>query len=129
MINLSKLPPIIRALSEFDLWIVGSAAEYVIVQQKHNYNSGWPAPRDYDCLIPWKHWDRVKMFIPKGSRSNSFGGFKFTDTDGTEIDLWPGDVGSHLVGSPTKSQYDSSRFAVQPWSGTVLAAIDFKEVT
>ena len=48
-------------------------------------------PRDYDIIIPFSKWKQIMIFIPADATPNSYGGWKFK-TEGTEVDIWPGEV-------------------------------------
>lgn len=47
--------------------------------------------KDIDIVIPLDKWNQASRLIPKGSISNSFGGFKFLDGN-YSTDVWTDDV-------------------------------------
>jgi hypothetical protein len=84
----SSLPHSIRSFVGLHGWIVGGGARYLLGLEKEE-------PRDWDILIPLEYWDQACKLVPRGSKTNSFGGIKL-NTDGLEIDLW-GDSLSHFI--------------------------------
>lgn len=78
--------------ANFGAWVVGSAA--------HPDNL---SPRDWDVVVPFSRWNDVAHMIPLSATPNRFGGWKFKDNDGNEIDVWPGEV-SWLMFQPRIQQ-------------------------
>lgn len=68
-----------------DAWLVGSALT------KDN-------PPDWDIVVPYNQWYRAAFLIPEDARPNKFGGWRF-QVDGTQIDMWPGDVAFNIAHS------------------------------
>lgn len=68
-----------RICQMYDAWVVGSAALP---------DDGKPV-EDIDIMVPFHHWNSAAMLIPEHARMNAFGGWKWTEDDGTVIDLWP----------------------------------------
>ncbi len=93
---IGPLPPIVRALVYgHDAWIVGGAAKYML---------GLVAepPKDWDVLVPFHRYETAARLAPKGSLTNTFGGINI-QSDGFEVDIWPGDVGHHLAQTPEEN--------------------------
>ena len=52
---------------------------------------------DYDLIVPYDKWESVSPLIPKDTaKFNAFGGVRFTDSKGNEIDVWQGDPFTYL---------------------------------
>lgn len=89
--RLQDLPSFVRNLVyNHDGWIVGSGARYLL-----GLTNSKLTPKDYDVLIPFHCWGDVALTIPRGTPSNSFGGFKVT-IEGKTTDVWCGDIGWFL---------------------------------
>lgn len=98
-----KLPDIVTKLTfHCDGWLIGSSAD------PSNYS-----PRDYDVFIPINNWGKASILIPKNAKINTFGGFKFKDKQGNEIDVWTGEMSNFL----NTVQFS---FAYHPRSGVRL---------
>ncbi len=97
-----------------DAWIVGSGAKYLL-----NLPNA-AKPRDWDILIPFWSWGIACKTIPEGTPTNAHGGVKLI-VEGTEIDVWAGDIGWFLAQVPNQPAY-----AVNPRTMTFL--ISGKEV-
>lgn len=98
----SSFPKLVLLLTHnHDAWIVGSAAD------PQNLN-----PRDYDIQVPFYEWGPACGLIPHDAKINSFGGLK-CQSDGFEIDVWPGDLGWIM-------QRPKAKWAYHPKSGVRL---------
>jgi len=76
-------PKLVAALTHMhDAWVVGSAAD-----------PGNESIRDWDILVPFSKWNEAAQLIPSDAKLNTFGGWKIKLLDGTEIDVWPGELG------------------------------------
>ena len=95
-----------RLTHNFDAWIVGSAAKPDAILSQ---------VRDFDILVPFDRWHDAALVVPGRATPNSFGGWKF-DTEGVEIDFWPGDL-SWMMQRP------SCNYAWHPKSGRRIAVI------
>jgi hypothetical protein len=94
----TSLPSAVRSFTYgFEGWIVGGAAKYLLGLTQE-------PPRDYDIVIPLHRWHEASLTIPKGSRTNSFGGIKFV-SDMVEIDVWGDDIGHYFANSDFPSNY------------------------
>lgn len=51
---------------------------------------------DYDLLVPLENWQKISLMIPETAKPNKFGGWRFTDEKGNEIDIWPDTVHKYL---------------------------------
>lgn len=108
----SLLPALVRAMTTTSsAWIVGGAAR-----------ADWTGEGDIDVIVPLAKWHRVAPFLPKESRPNSFGGWRFK-VDGKEIDVWP-DTLMRLASHPSSFQG-----AWHPSSGVRLVVTGAAEVT
>ena len=115
--RIGLLPAAARAfVHTHDGWVVGSAAKYLL-----GLVDG--TPKDIDILVPFYEWGRACLVIPKGTPSNSFGGFKlekqqvyYQDANYVfDIDVWAGDIGWFLANSKLFEGY-----AVQLKTQTIL---------
>ena len=68
----------------YDAWVVGSGIDYLIGNNK--------IPYDIDYIVPLDRWIEACKLIPVDSKTNSFGGAKFTDSNGIVADVWAEDV-------------------------------------
>lgn len=115
--RIGLLPTVARAfVYTHDGWVVGSAARYLLGLVDST-------PKDIDILVPFYEWGRACLVIPKGTASNSFGGFKLEKQQVYyqdaiyvfDIDVWPGDIGWFLANSKL---FDG--FAVQVKTHAIL---------
>lgn len=93
--KLASAPEIVVALCwNHSAWVVGSAAQYMAGRVLKR-------PRDLDILVPFSEWDRASVLIPRGTPSNTFGGFKlsakYPDGEDVHVDIWPGDLTTLLA--------------------------------
>ena len=70
----------------YDAWVVGSGVKF-LTSVHHD-----AIPYDIDYVVPLDRWVEACKLIPSGSKTNSFGGAKFTDTNGITADVWAEDV-------------------------------------
>lgn len=88
-----KYPIIVSQLVNcFDGWLVGGSA----------FETG---PKDYDVVIDPGNWNKVAQMIPKDAKVNSFGGWKFKDEGGVEVDVWPETLNSLMTNHFVKNLY------------------------
>lgn len=106
------MPPIVRHLCwSFDAWIVGSTAKAII--EKQDIYSDW------DLIIPVQHWLSATLACTCYSpQPNSFGGWKITLDDDTQIDIWPDTLDNFLL----RKQYAAETYALHPKSGISVTA-------
>ena len=96
------LPRVVYQMCVHGGLIVGSYAKKLVgdVEQAN----------DYDVLVPLSHWQTVCLLIPETAKPNKFGGWRFEDDKGNEIDVWPGDLQEYLRDCKTK--YGGAVYAV-----------------
>ena len=98
----TTLPKLVIALTHnCDAWIVGSSADPSV-----------ESPRDWDVIVPFNCWGLAAHLIPRDAKCNTFGGWK-CDSDGVEVDVWPGDLGWLM-------QHPKAKYAWHPRSGCRL---------
>lgn len=85
---MKKLPTKVAVLCKCGAYIVGSYADYLIGKGK--------TFKDYDLIVPPNKWFVVALLIPKNAKLNSFGGWKFKDSVGNSIDVWPMSIEVYL---------------------------------
>lgn len=51
---------------------------------------------DFDLIVPIDKWRTVSLLIPKDAKINNHGGWKFQDSEGNIIDIWPCSIEQHL---------------------------------
>lgn len=51
---------------------------------------------DFDVIVPHSKWQTVSLLILSTARPNKFGGWRFEDGKGNEIDVWPGNPLDYL---------------------------------
>lgn len=80
---------------------------------------------DYDLIVPPEKWAVVSLLIPRENvEFNAFGGLRFKDKHGNQIDVWPGDPMTYMYQSHSKHDgpvyiidYINNRvFSTQPMS-------------
>lgn len=57
---------------------------------------------DWDILVPYEKWQTICLMIPESAKPNKFGGWRFKDDKGNEVDVWPGSVEVYLRECKTK---------------------------
>lgn len=82
--------------------LVGSCAKKIMGEADSSH--------DYDVLVPMERWQVVSLLIPSNAHPNKFGGWRFTDDKGNEIDVWPGTLHEYLRDCKTK--YGGSVYAI-----------------
>lgn len=105
------LPRIVYLMSVHGGLVVGSQAKIMAGDSLGIDESG--AERtgsDWDVLVPHEHWQKIALIIPEDARPNKFGGWRFNDDKGNEIDVWPGSLHTYL--SECKTKYGGSVYAV-----------------
>lgn len=73
----------------YDAWVIGSGVDYL--------RGNKLTPYDIDYVVPLDKWSEACKLIPTGSKTNSFGGAKFTDSNGITADVWAEDVARILA--------------------------------
>ncbi len=110
------LPTLVKVLcANHGGWIVGSQAKRIL--------GIVDTARDWDVIVPLGEWLKVALLIPKGTKSNTFGGFKVREGD-AEIDVWVSDVGSHFAQAPLDGEV-----AVSPFRGIWVEKKKLSDVT
>lgn len=88
------LPRVVYQMCVHGGLLVGSYAKKVMGEvEKSN---------DFDVLVPHEKWQVVALLIPETARPNKFGGWRFEDEKGNEIDVWPGTLTEYLRDCKTK---------------------------
>ena len=83
-----EIPQKVNELSwNYEAWIVGGGARYLVGLED--------SCKDWDILIPFYRWGEACRIVPRGTPSNTQGGFKL-DVENSEIDIWPGEIGWFL---------------------------------
>lgn len=77
-------------------WIVGSGARYLLGLSN--------TPNDWDILVPLRYWPEACRIVPRGTLTNSLGGFKILSPS-LNIDVWPGDIGEFFSQVPEYPAY------------------------
>lgn len=91
---MKRMPRLVRMITtQYDAWIVGGGAD---PDQKN--------PKDWDVVVSYVDWQKVCLLIPKDAKLSLFGGFKFI-SDGMEVDVWMGDIGSVMTCHKCKYAY------------------------
>lgn len=107
--KIREMPPIVRALCFLhDAWVVGGAAKWLVGDTKEL--------KDWDIIVPIRHWTDAQHLIPYGTKSNTFGGFKIAGD--IEIDIWAEDL-DHLFLTADKGP----GIAVQPRRKVVVGIL------
>jgi hypothetical protein len=81
---------------------------------------------DYDILVPLEKWQTIALMIPETAKPNKFGGWRFKDDKGNEIDVWPDTLENYLRNCKTK--YGGNVYAVDFINNRVFSAGFLKEV-
>jgi hypothetical protein len=82
--------------------LVGSQAKALMGETEH--------PNDYDLLVPLENWQTIALLIPSTAVPNKFGGWRFEDEKGNEVDVWPDTLQNYLQNCKTK--YGGSVYAI-----------------
>lgn len=90
------LPAIVYQMCVHGALLAGSLARKIADQDNEGEFN------DYDLLVPLEKWQIVALLIPKNSRPNKFGGWRFRLTDGKEVDVWPDTLENYLAKCKTK---------------------------
>lgn len=75
---------------------------------------------DYDVLVPHERWQTIALLIPEDAKPNKFGGWRFLDEKGNEIDVWPGSLHEYLRDCKTK--YGGAVYAIDYIHNRVYSA-------
>lgn len=96
------LPRIVYQMCVNGALIVGSYAKHLMGEvDKCN---------DYDLIVPHEKWRFVSLLIPQDAKLNKFGGLRFKDEKGNEIDVWQGDLYTYL--NECKTKYGGKVYAI-----------------
>lgn len=87
--------------------LAGSFAKYLAGDLSEDVH-----PNDYDILVPYNHWQKISLLIPKEATPNKFGGWSFADDHKNEIDCWPGDIFQYLSECKTKTRHGGKVWVV-----------------
>ena len=90
----NMLPRIVYLMCVHGAFLVGSKAKQLTGE---NIESN-----DYDMLVPLENWQTIALMIPETAKPNKFGGWRFTDDKGNEIDVWPDTLQNYLANCKTK---------------------------
>lgn len=90
------LPAVVYQMCVHGALIVGSLAKKMAGDQSVKESN------DYDLLVPLDKWQTIAMLIPDTAKPNRFGGWRFMDGKGNEIDVWPDSLESYLAKCKTK---------------------------
>ena len=90
------LPRVVYQMCVHGGLLVGSQAKAIVGDIEPSN------PHDYDVLVPLEKWQTVALLIPENARPNKFGGWRFVDDKGNEVDVWPGSLQEYLRNCKTK---------------------------
>ena len=96
------LPRVVYQMCVHGGLIVGSIAKKLMGEDIES--------NDYDILVPLDKWQTIAMIIPPHAIPNKFGGWRFTDDKGNEIDVWPDTLHNYLTNCKTK--YGGAVYAI-----------------
>ena len=85
------LPRLVYQMCVHGAFIVGSQAKRLCGESIE------AAESDFDLLVPLEKWQTVSMLIPMDAKPNKFGGWRFEDDKGNEIDVWPDTLQNYLT--------------------------------
>ena len=88
------LPRVVYQMCVHGGLLVGSQAKRMMGEVKKSH--------DYDVLVPYTKWQTISLLIPTDAKPNKFGGWRFQDEKGNEIDVWPGNLQDYLRDCKTK---------------------------
>lgn len=88
------LPRVVYQMCVHGAFIVGSQAKRMTGEDLLS--------NDYDLLVPLEKWQTIALMIPEDARPNKFGGWRFEDEKGNEIDVWPDTLQNYLANCKTK---------------------------
>ena len=97
------LPPLVYQMCVLGGLLVGSAAKQMVEKNIEVAN-------DYDILVPLEKWQTIALLIPMEAKPNRFGGWRFSDHQKNEIDIWPGTLQEYLQNCKTK--YGGAVYAI-----------------
>ena len=84
-----------QACMLLDAWVVGSSA------QLHEPSD---EPRDVDIVVPLSRWHEIGPYIPGTATPTLYGGRRF-EAEGTQIDIWPDDIGRLITAKQFKAAW------------------------
>lgn len=90
------LPRLVYLACVHGAYICGSQAKRLAGEVVNSDSSDW------DLLVPFEKWETLALLIPEDAKPNKFGGWRFTDDKGNEVDMWPGDPMRYLTNCKTK---------------------------
>lgn len=89
-VDYERLQQLPRSISTFEpCWLVGGAAKWLVGRGE--------MPRDWDIFVEFNNWHRIARSIPCYAAPNTFGGWKFGDGLGHEIDIWPSSLEGYVL--------------------------------
>jgi len=88
------LPRIVYLMCVHGALVVGSQAKRLVGEDIES--------NDYDLLVPLDKWQTIALMIPEDAKPNKFGGWRFMDDKGNEIDVWPDRLHNYLKNCKTK---------------------------
>lgn len=98
----SLLPRVVYQMCVHGALIVGSYAKFLMGEDVET--------NDFDLLVPLEKWQTIALLIPETAKPNKFGGWRFEDEKGNEIDVWPDTMHNYLKNCKTK--YGGKVYAV-----------------
>jgi hypothetical protein len=96
------LPRVVYQMCVHGALIVGSYAKYLMGEDIET--------NDYDLLVPLDKWQTIALLIPETAKPNKFGGWRFKDEKGGEVDVWPDTLQNYLKNCKTK--YGGAVYAI-----------------
>lgn len=100
--QMELLPRIVYQMCVHGGLLVGSVAKKIMGEVEETH--------DYDVLVPAENWQTIALLIPEDAKPNKFGGWRFEDDKGNEIDVWPGSLHQYL--RECKTKYGGAVYAV-----------------
>lgn len=92
---MKMLPRLVYLMCVHGALVVGSTAKWLNGDIDTD-------PKDYDLLVPLERWQTIALLIPDTAKPNKFGGWRFNDDKGNEIDVWPDTLENYLKNCKTK---------------------------
>lgn len=111
------LPRIVYQMCVHGALIVGSYAKKLMGEVE--------ASGDYDLIVPYDKWQTVSLLIPKDAKLNNFGGLRFEDKHGNEIDVWQGSLHNYL--NECKTKHGGKVYAIDYINNKVFSA-EYKDI-
>lgn len=110
------LPRIVYLMCVHGALLVGSVAKKLMGEKIES--------NDYDLLVPLEKWQTIALLIPEDAKPNKFGGWRFKDDKGNEIDVWPDTLQNYLQNCKTK--YGGKVYAVDYISNKAYCSMMIK---